>query len=238
MRYFALLLLGTAMFAEIKRPSDEFPSANGIVRITPIRHASLMIEAGNQVVHIDPWSQGNYDGLPKADLILLTHAHGDHFDTNLISRLKKPGTVILAPDVVAKSLPEATVIRIGETKTFGKWTVEAVPMYNLKRGPPEGRLFHEKGQGNGYVLTYGGNRFYISGDTENIPEMHTLKNIDVAFLSMNLPYTMPPEEAAEAVKAFKPKVVYPYHYRGSDLSVFKNALAGTGVEVRIRDWYY
>ena len=116
--------------------------------------------------------------------------------------------------------------------------IEAVPMYNLKRGPAPGKLYHEKGRGNGYVLTYGGRRFYISGDTENVPEMRALTEIDVAFVCMNLPYTITPEEAAEAVKAFRPKVVYPYHSRGSDLALFEKSLAGTGIDVRIRDWYY
>ncbi len=110
-------------------------------------------------------------------------------------------------------------------------------MYNLKRGPAEGKLFHDKGRGNGYVVTYGGKRFYFAGDTEGVEEMRALRNIDAAFVPMNLPYTMPPEEAADAVKAFRPKVVYPYHYRGADLSVFEKALAGSGVEVRIRNWY-
>ena len=113
------------------------------------------------------------------------------------------------------------------------WTIEAIPAYNLKRGPAPGKLFHDKGRGNGYVLTYGGKRFYFSGDTEGVPEMRALKNIDVAFVCMNLPYTMPPEEAADAVKAFHPKVVIPYHYRGSDLTVFQKALEGTGIEVRV-----
>ena len=115
-------------------------------------------------------------------------------------------------------------------------------MYNMKRGPEPGKLFHDKGRGNGYVLTYGGKRFYISGDTEGIPEMRALKNIDVAFVCMNLPYTMTVEEAADAVKAFHPKVVYPYHYRGtqgmSDTKAFAQALAGTGIDVRLIDWYY
>ena len=110
-------------------------------------------------------------------------------------------------------------------------------MYNLKRGPEAGKLYHDKGRGNGYILTYGGKRFYISGDTEGIPEMRALKNIDVAFICMNLPYTMPPDEAADAVKAFHPKIVIPYHYHGSDLTVFENALKGTGIEVRLLDWY-
>ena len=117
------------------------------------------------------------------------------------------------------------------------WTIEAIPAYNLKRGPAPGKLFHDKGRGNGYVLTYRGKRFYFSGDTEGVPEMRALKNIDVAFVCMNLPYTMPPEEAADAVQAFHPKIVIPYHYRGSDLAVFQKGLEGTGIEVRLLEWY-
>jgi len=160
-------------------------------------------------------------------------------DESMLRQVKKDSSMILAPSAVAKELSgeKVTVINNGETKTVGKWTIQAVPMYNLKRGPSEGQLFHDKGRGNGYILTYGGTRFYIAGDTEGIPEMRALKNIDVAFIPMNLPYTMPPEEAADAVKAFKPKIVYPYHYMGSDLKVFESALKGSGVEVRIRDWY-
>jgi L-ascorbate metabolism protein UlaG (beta-lactamase superfamily) len=233
-----LLLLVTAVFTQVKRPVEEFPTKDGTVKITPIRHASLMIEAGGQVVHVDPWSQGNYSGLPQADVILITDTHGDHMDRVMIAKLKKPGTVIVGPEAVAKAVGSATVIRNGEAKTIGKWTFEAIAMYNLERGPSEGKLFHDKGHGNGYVVTYGGERFYISGDTEGVPEMRALKNIDVAFVCMNLPYTMPPEEAADAVKAFQPKVVYPYHCRGSDLSKFEKALAGTNIDVRIRDWYY
>jgi L-ascorbate metabolism protein UlaG (beta-lactamase superfamily) len=125
----------------------------------------------------------------------------------------------------------------GQQTSWNGWTIEAVPMYNQKRGPAAGQLFHTKGRGNGYVLTYGGKRFYVSGDTENIPEMRALKNIDVAFVCMNLPYTMPVEEAAEAVKAFHPKIVYPYHYRGQDTRQFAKLLEGAGIEVRLRDWY-
>ena len=198
----------------------------------------MMIEGGGQVIHVDP-AQGRLGQLPKADLILITDIHGDHMDESMLRQVKKDSTMILAPSAVAKELSgeKVTVINNGETKTVGKWTIQAVPMYNLKRGPSEGQLFHDKGRGNGYILTYGGTRFYIAGDTEGIPEMRALKNIDVAFIPMNLPYTMPPEEAADAVKAFKPKIVYPYHYMGSDLKTFEAALKGSGVEVRIRDWY-
>ena len=211
-------------------------SSAGDIKITPIQHASMMIQAGGQTIQVDP-AQGNFDGLPAADLILLTDVHGDHLSQPLIAKVKKAGTQILAPEAVAKDVAGAMIVKNGETKKIGAWTIEAVPMYNLKRGPSTGTLYHDNCRGNGYVLTYGGTRIYISGDTEGVPEMRALKNIDVAFVCMNLPYTMPPDEAAEAVKAFKPKVVYPYHYMGSDLKVFEAALKGTGTEVRLRDWY-
>jgi len=230
--------LGMAVYAQQKRPSDEFSTNAGSVKITFIRHASLMLEAGGQVIHVDPWSQGNYDGLPKADLLLLTHTHADHLDVTMVNHLQKTGTVIIGPGAVAKQLPGTTVMKNGETRQIGLFTIEAVPMYNLTRGPSPGAVYHPKGNGNGYVLSFGGYRFYISGDTENIPEMRALKDIDVAFVCMNLPYTMSVGEAAEAVRAFHPKIVYPYHYRGSDLSVFAKALSGSGIEVRLRDWYY
>lgn len=238
MRSLWLLLLVPAFgFAQPQRPSDEFPTSAGPVKITPIRHASLLIQAGGTALYVDP-AQGNFDGLPQADMILLTDIHGDHLAPPILAKLRKSGTIIVAPPAVAETVKDARVMRNGEKQTIGKWTIEAIPMYNIKRGPAEGKVYHEKGRGNGYILTYGGKRFYIAGDTENIPEMRSLKNIDVAFVPMNLPYTMPPEEAAEAVKAFHPKVVYPYHYRGSDLKVFQKALAGTGIDVRLRDWYY
>jgi len=236
MRIALLLLMSAPLLLPADRPSDSFETSAGPVKITPIQHASLMIEAGGKVIQVDP--VGNfYQGMPKADLILITDIHGDHMSPPTIAQLKKEGTVIIAPAAVAKTVTEAQVLNNSETKQWSGWTIEAIPMYNIKRGPSPGQLFHDKGRGDGYVLTYGGKRFYLSGDTEGIPEMRALKNIDVAFVCMNLPYTMPPEEAADAVKAFKPKVVYPYHYRGSDLKVFEKALAGSGIEVRIRDWY-
>ena len=158
-------------------------------------------------------------------------------DPASISDLSKTGTEIVAPPAVVKTITTAKSLANGESTSWHGWTIEAVPAYNLTRGPAPGKLFHDKGRGNGYVLTYGGVRFYFSGDTEGIPEMRALKNIEVAFVCMNLPYTMTPEEAADAVKAFHPKVVIPYHYRGSDLTVFQKALANTGIEVRLLDWY-
>jgi L-ascorbate metabolism protein UlaG (beta-lactamase superfamily) len=237
-----LLVVGATIVVlcgQIQRSVETFKTTSGELKITPIRHASMMIEAGGKVIHIDPWSQGNYEGLPKADIILLTDIHGDHMDPKAIANVRKEGTQILAPPAVVKTVTEASPISNGDTKMVGPFMVEAIPMYNEKRGPSAGKFYHDKGRGNGYVLSYGGLRIYISGDTEGTPEMRALKDIDVAFVPMNMPNAMPPEEAADAVKVFKPKVVYPYHYRQSDTKLFESALAGTkGVEVRLRNWYY
>jgi L-ascorbate metabolism protein UlaG (beta-lactamase superfamily) len=238
MRFSLLLLAGAVLIAQPQRPVEQFQTSAGPVKITPIRHASMMIQAEGKVIQVDPWSQGNYDGIPQADLILITDVHPDHLDAPLIAKLSKTGTVIIAPEAAAKTVTQAKVLHNGDSTTWEGWKIEAVPMYNLKRGPSEGKFYHDKGRGNGYILTYGGMRFYIAGDTEGIPEMRALKNIDVAFIPMNLPYTMTPEEAADAVKAFHPKIVYPYHSKGSDIKVFAKALEGTGIDVRLRDWYY
>jgi len=243
-RYFSIALffvlsivISPQVLAQGKQTEIE-KTSQGDLRITPIRHGSLMLEFQGKVIHIDPWSQANYAGLPKADLILITDIHGDHMDRKAIDQIKKDSTIIVAPEAVAATITEAQVIKNGETKTISGVQIEAVPMYNLKRGPQPGQLYHTKGRGNGYVLTPGGKRVYISGDTECIPEMKELKNIDIAFICMNLPFTMPPEEAAECIKAFRPRVVYPYHYRNSDLSALSNALKDEkGIELRIRDWY-
>lgn len=237
MRSSILLFAIAAAAAAQSRPAVEFKTAAGPLKLTVIRHASFMLEAGGQVVHVDPWSQGNYDGLPQADLLLITDTHGDHLDMKALPRVRKAQTTVIASAAAASQIEGAAAMKNGETKQVGPWKVEALPMYNVKRGPEAGRVFHEKGRGNGYLLTYGGFRFYIAGDTEGTPEMRALKNIDAALICMNVPFTMPPEEAAEAVLAFKPKVAIPYHYRGADLSVFEKALAGSGVEVKLLDWY-
>lgn len=233
-----LLFIAAALAASGAHPSIEFSTKAGPLKLTAIRHASLMLEAGGKIVHVDPWSQGDYTGLPKADLLLITDSHGDHFDVKAIDLVRRPDTVVIAPAVVAEKLAGARVLRNGESTDAAGFHIEALPMYNVKRGPADGQVYHAKGRGNGYVLTWGGFRLYIAGDTEVTPEMRALKNIDAALICMNLPYTMPPEEAAEAVKAFRPKVAIPYHYRGSDLGVFEKALAGSGIEVRILDWYH
>lgn len=233
----ACAVLAVSAHAQAARPVQMFQTSAGPVKITPVYHASLAIEAGGKMIILDPASPASFAGIPAADLILITDIHGDHMDPALIAKVSKAGTQIIAPPAVVKTVTTAVPMSNGEMRTWNGWTIESIPMYNLKRGPAPGQLFHDKGRGNGYVLTYGGMRFYFSGDTENIPEVRALKNIDVAFVCMNLPYTMPPEEAADAVKAFHPKIVYPYHYMGSDLAVFQKALAGTGIEVRLLNWY-
>src|ERR1700682_4570950 len=233
----AMALFAASAQAQMERPAQTFKSSAGPIKITPVYHASLVIEAGGKVIIVDPAKPAVFTGLPQADLILVTDIHGDHMDTNLVQTANKTGTKIIAPPAVVKTITTASPLANGEKKTWGDWTIEAVPMYNMTRGPEAGKLYHDKGRGNGYILTYGGTRIYLSGDTEGIPEMRALKNIDVALVCMNLPYTMTPEEAADAVKAFHPKVVIPYHYGKSDLSVFEKGVAGRGVGVRLLEWY-
>jgi L-ascorbate metabolism protein UlaG (beta-lactamase superfamily) len=217
--------------------ADTLSTSAGAVAITPVKHGTVLLEIAGKSWYVDPWSQADLSNLPKADVILITDVHGDHMDPAAIAVVRKPSTVIVAPKAVAGTVTEAKTLSNGESMTVEGVKVEAIPMYNLKRGPEEGKLFHDKGRGNGYVLNIGGKRIYFSGDTEAVAEMRALKNIDLAFVCMNLPYTMPPDEAAAGVKEFQPKVVYPYHYRGSDLSVFESALKGEPIEVRLREWY-
>jgi len=231
------LILAASASASSETAAQTFPTSAGPVKITPLFHASTLIEAGGKTIYLDPAKPANLSGHPKADLILITDIHPDHMDPPSIAAVSQAGTEILAAPAVVATVKTAKPIANGETKTWQGWSIEAIPAYNLTRGPAPGKLFHDKGRGNGYVLTYGGVRFYFSGDTEGVPEMRALKNIDVAFVCMNLPYTMPPDEAVDTVKAFRPKVVIPYHYRGSDLSVFQKGLEGTGIEVRVLDWY-
>ncbi|MCC7174559.1 MAG: MBL fold metallo-hydrolase [Bryobacterales bacterium] len=224
-------------WAQIKRPVDEGQTAAGLVRLTIINHASFMVENADQVIHVDPVGENRYEGLPQADVILITHTHGDHLDPAAIARLRKNSTLILGPEAAAKSVPGLTVMRNGDTRTAGPTAFEAVPAYNLPRAGG-GQIFHPKGEGNGYIMTFGGLRCYVAGDTQATPEMLALKDITVAFLPMNQPFTMTPEEVAAAARAFKPKILYPYHYLGSDTAALVKLLEGSGIDVRIRDWYY
>jgi L-ascorbate metabolism protein UlaG (beta-lactamase superfamily) len=236
-----LAVLTPACAAEPALAGDHIATKDGDLIIHPINHATLALGWKSLNIYIDPvGGRQRFAGLPKPDLILLTDIHGDHLNADTLKAVATDGTQFVAPAAVAEQLPaelrgRTTVLANSETKSLRGLTIEAVPMYNTTA---ERTKFHPKGRGNGYVLTFADNRVYLSGDTEDIPEMRTLKNIEVAFLCMNLPYTMTPEQAASAVREFRPKIVYPYHSRGSDLEEFKKLVGDdVGVEVRLREWY-
>jgi L-ascorbate metabolism protein UlaG (beta-lactamase superfamily) len=209
------------------------------VRIAPVHHASIFLRSRDGVIHIDPSGDSYYAGAPAGDLVLITGGYDDHFDPVILPNLCRSGTVVFGPAAAARESQLVTPIHHGEKKLWRHWEIEAVPAYNLPHGAAPGRPFHEKGEGIGYVLSYAGKRFYVSGNTGNTPELRALDRIDVAFLPMSPPYTMTAAEAADAARVFKPKTVYPYHYRGNPLGPFefKKALADTGIEIRIRNWY-
>ena len=220
---------------------DVIPAQDGNITVYPINHATLALQWSGTTIYVDPvGGAARFKGLPPPSLILLTDIHGDHLSKETLEALAKPETKLVAPPAAAEQLPSGlrertTVLTNGQKGGIHGIPIEATAAYNTT---PERQRYHAKGRGNGYVVTLGSKRVYISGDTEDTPEMRALKDIDVAFLCMNLPYTMTVEQAAEAVRAFKPKIVYPYHCRGSDLAKFK-ALVGAeaGVEVRLKDWY-
>ncbi len=232
---FGLALAG----ALTAQAADKIKTAKGDLEVHPVRHGTVVFKWNGKTVFVDPvGSAALFKPYGVPDLVLVTDIHGDHFNKGTLEAIVKDKTVVITPEAVAALVPEGLKKRI-TTLANGKSVeklgvkIEAVPMYNLTAA----RLrFHNKGRGNGYVMTFGGKRVYVSGDTEDIPEMRALKNIDAAFVCMNLPYTMTPEQAADAVREFKPKVVYPYHYRGSDTAQFKK-LVGDASEVRLRDWY-
>lgn len=214
---------------------DKISTSAGDVELYFIGHASLMFRTGDFIIHIDPVrSSGKYDNLPKADLILVTHEHYDHLDTELINTLRKQTTVMFCNAASATKVPWAQILKPGDVKTVKNISVEAVPAYNIVNERSKGQPFHPKGTGNGYIIKIGDKQFYIAGDTENTPEMKALKNIDVAFLPMNLPYTMTPAMVADAVTSFKPAVLYPYHYGDTNTDEIIRLLKGTDIDVRIR----
>jgi L-ascorbate metabolism protein UlaG (beta-lactamase superfamily) len=222
--------------AEEQFESDLIETSAGELEITFIGHGTLMFQFDSKVIHIDPWTRlADYSKLPKADLVFITHHHGDHLDPGAIETISKDKTVLVLTEICAENIAGGIVMRNGDAQTFLDIDVLAVPAYNLINMRDSGEPFHPEGEGNGYVLTFGDTRVYIAGDTENIPEMKELKEIDIAFLPMNLPYTMTPEMVADAVEAFKPRVLYPYHYGETDLSELVELLKDNeDTEVRIR----
>ena len=228
--------IATARAAEALA-GDKVSTSDGDVVIHPVHHASLLLGFGNTVIYVDPVDATLFADLPAPTAILITHAHGDHFDVPTLTAIAA-GVPLIAPQIVLDGLPDemkqnAQLMANGDKGEVAGITLEAVPAYNTT----EDRLkYHPKGVGNGYLLTFGDKVVYVAGDTEDIPEMRALTGIEVAFLPMNLPYTMTEEQAADAVKAFKPKIVYPYHYQGSDPKKFAT-LVGDAAEVRLVDWY-
>jgi len=231
------LVMVLSAFAQKKFETDIIKTSAGDLKITFVGHGTLMFNFGGKVIHVDPDSTlADYNVFSKADLILLTHEHRDHLDLKALNMVRTKKTVVVLTETCAKQVQGGMVMMNGDVKTVEGFNIEAAPAYNIVHKRETGQPFHPKGVGNGYIITFGGKRVYVAGDTENIPEMKDLKNIDIAFLPMNLPYTMTPEMVADAAKAFKPKILYPYHFGETDTSKVMNLLKGTPeIEVRIRN---
>lgn len=217
---------------------DILTTKAGTVKMKFLGHASLLFQVGNKNIYVDPsGAYAKFDGLPKADIIFYTHEHFDHLDPKTAKLLVKDGTIIVGT-AACKEVKPTIIMKNGDTKEIDGIKVEAVAAYNLIHKNDQGNFYHPKGVGNGYILTIGSKRIYIAGDTEDIPEMKTFKNVDVAFMPMNLPYTMSPEMFERAALMVKPKVLYPYHYAGSDLAPVKKAIEKEkGIEVRLKNFY-
>jgi L-ascorbate metabolism protein UlaG (beta-lactamase superfamily) len=235
----AQLIPAAATATLVPLSGDRIPTSRGDLVIRPVAHASFLMQWNGKTIYVDPTGGGEpYINLPRADLIVITDIHGDHMHGPTLQQIGA-GAPVVAPQAVRDALPPnlrgmvTTVLANGQTATVDGVRIEAVPMYNTT---PERTQLHTKGRGNGYVMTFGDKRIYIAGDTEPTPEMLALKDIDVAFLPMNQPFTMTPQQVADAVKAFRPKIVYPYHHRGTDVNAFAG-LVGDAAEVRLRAWY-
>ena len=215
---------------------DIIATSGGNLEVTFIGHGTLMFAYGGKIIHIDPFSKlVDYATQPKADIILLTHHHRDHLDPAALEKLRTDETIVVLTEICAKTVRGGVIMKNGDVQVVAGITVEAVPAYNLVHKRDTGQVFHPKGEGNGYIMTLSDTRLYIAGDTENTPEMKRLRDIDYAFLPMNLPYTMTPEMVADAASTFGPKVLYPYHYGETDPARIVALLNDTpGVEVRIR----
>jgi len=241
-----LILALIALFSFSLQAQDVIKTNKGDVKIHPILHGTLALEYNDMTIYVDPYGGAEgFSGLNDADLILITDIHGDHLNPKTLNSLNTSDSHFIVPQAVAKQMEgidnkAIEVLDNGKATQFKGINIKAIPMYNL---PESDDAKHTKGRGNGYILSIANKTIYISGDTEDIVEMRALKNIDVAFVCMNLPYTMDVESAADAVSEFKPAIVYPYHYRGSDglsdVDKFKSIVNDNAkkVEVRLRNWY-
>lgn len=231
-----LLCLAAGMPAKaLPFETDSFKTKDGKeLEITFIKHASLMLKYDGYVIQVDPVSMfADYSQLPKADIILITHEHSDHLDAKAVAALEKNGTVIVANGASQKILGKGLVMKNGDRlQPVPYLDIEAVPAYNTTPGR---EVFHPEHRDNGYILTLGGTRIYIAGDTEDIPAMENIKDIDIAFLPVNQPYTMTVPQAANAARMVKPRILYPYHYGDTKIEALKEQLKDEpGMEVRIR----
>lgn len=217
--------------------TDTIKTSAGHLTITFIGRGTLIFTFAERVIHVDPWTRlADYTKLPQADLILLTHEHRDHLDLRALELVRTEKAVVVLTETCARQVKGGIVMRNGEVKTVEGLNIETVPAYNMVHMRKDGRPFHPKGVGNGYAITFGDKKIYVAGDTENTPEMNKLRDIDIAFLPMNVPYTMRPEMVADAAKTFKPKILYPYHYGKTDTSKLVELLKDVkGIEVRIRN---
>ena len=231
-----ILLLTIQISAQNQFEKDIIKTSAGDLEITFIGHGTLMFTFNGIVIHVDPYNKlAEYSTLPKADIIFITHHHGDHFDPEAIKKIRKENTTVILTELCAEKFEGGTIMKNGDVKTIGEIQIKAVPAYNLVHMRESGEPFHIKGTCNGYVITFGEKRVYVAGDTENTPEMKALEDIDIAFLPMNLPYTMTPEMVADAAKAFKPKILYPYHFGETDVSKIVDLMKDEKeVEVRVR----
>ena len=232
----SLMTFATGLFAQDDFETDTIRTSKGDLRITFIGHGTLMFRFNELVIHVDPVGRyADYSKMPKADIILVTHEHGDHLDAEAIKKIVMEDTVVVLTAACASRVQGGVVMKNGDVETVEGLRIEAVPAYNIVHMRRGREPFHPKGVGNGYVITFGQTRVYVAGDTENVPEMARLAGVDCAFLPMNLPYTMSPEMVAEAVKMLKPKIVYPYHFGDTDTSQLVKLLKDAkDVEVRIR----
>ncbi|MEE4196331.1 MAG: MBL fold metallo-hydrolase [Bacteroidales bacterium] len=234
-----LTLIFTVMIGNAQDlQTDVFQTSKGELKIQFVNHGSIFFEYENQVIHVDPvLRMGDYEKYPKADIILITHHHGDHLDQNAIDMLKKENTKIIFTQKckeMSEYLTDVIVIKNGDVLNISELEILAVPAYNIKHKRENGDPYHIKGEGNGYIISFADKKVYVAGDTENIPEMESFQGIDIAFLPMNLPYTMTPEMVAEAARMFYPKILYPYHYGNTDTSILTELLKDDAIEVRIK----
>lgn len=235
-----MVLLNLSIYGTDAPKTDTYKTSRGDLVIHFLGHGSLMFEYFNMHIYVDPFSKvADYSTLPKADLILITHSHYDHFDVDAIEKINTSHTQLIYTQDCAntkKYTGNAIIMKNGDKQPFEGISIEAVPAYNLVHMRPDGNPFHPKGEGNGYILTFGDTRVYVAGDTENIPEMKGLGKIDIAFLPMNLPYTMTPEQAADAAKMVHPRIFYPYHYGETDVTKLTDLMKDVeGIEVKVRD---